>query len=187
MRNFAFYLIMEPTRSIFQCASQWGVPFGLYLSCAAVTSIFADYFAPLNLLFFLLVLATPAVVYYFQRRKYIDDNGFTEYSALWMLGIMLFILGLLISSVIAFLVMQYGRPDFIYEQAQKAIQVYSEMPEMRDSELVKSLQLMVDRKILPSPIEMVFTMFWLVSFVGSIVSAITAFIVQRSTRLTNRN
>ena len=178
---------MEQTKSIFQSAGQWGLPFGLYLSCAAVTSIFADYFAPLNLLFFVLVLATPAVVYYFQRRRYIEDDGFTEFSALWILGIMLFILGLLISSVIAFLVLQYGRPGFMYEQAQRAIEVYSAMPEMRDSEMVKALQLMVDKHILPSPIEVVFSMFWLVSFVGSVLSAVTAFIVQRSTNLNKRH
>ena len=162
------------------------MPFGLYLSCAAVTSIFADYFAPLNLLFLVLVVATPLVVYHFQRRKFIEDDGFTEYSALWMLGIMLFILGLIISSFVAYMVLQYGRPGFIYEQAQKAIEVYNAMPEMRDGELVKALQLMVDRHILPTPIEMVFSMFWLVSFLGSVTSAITAFIVKKYTRFNRR-
>lgn len=177
---------MEQNKSIFQRASQWGVPFGLYLSCAAVTSIFADYFAPLNLLFLVLVVATPLVVYHFQRRKFIEDDGFTEYSALWMLGIMLFILGLIISSFVAYMVLQYGRPGFIYEQAQKAIEVYNAMPEMRDGELVKALQLMVDRHILPTPIEMVFSMFWLVSFLGSVTSAITALIVKKQTRFNRR-
>lgn len=178
---------MEQKRSIFQCAAQWGLPFGLYLACTAVVSIFADYFAPLNVLFFVLVLATPVVVYHFQRRKFIEDNGFSEYSALWMLGIMLFILGLLISSLVAYLVLQYGRPGFIYEQAQSAIDIYSTMPEMRDSEVVKSLQLMVDKRILPTPIEMVFTMFWLVSSLGSLTSAVTAAIARGPITLRNRN
>ena len=123
---------------------------------------------------------------HFQRRKFIEDDGFTEYSALWMLGIMLFILGLIISSFVAYMVLQYGRPGFIYEQAQKAIEVYNAMPEMRDGELVKALQLMVDRHILPTPIEMVFSMFWLVSFLGSVTSAITAFIVKKQTRFNRR-
>ena len=99
---------------------------------------------------------------------------------------MLFILGLIISSFVAYMVLQYGRPGFIYEQAQKAIEVYNAMPEMRDGELVKALQLMVDRHILPTPIEMVFSMFWLVSFLGSVTSAITAFIVKKYTRFNRR-
>lgn len=186
MRNFAVW-IMEQNRSIYQCAGQWGLPFGLYLGCAAVTSIFSDYFAPLSILFFMLVLAAPLVVYRFQRRKYIEDNGFTEHAGLWMLGIMLYILGALVASFIAFLVLNYVRPGFVYEQAQTAIEAYSKIPEMRDSEMVKALQLMVERKVLPSPIEMVFSMFWLVSFLGSITSAISAFIVRRYTDLRHRN
>ena len=83
--------MMEPKRSIFQCAGQWGLPFGLYLSCAAVASIYADWFAPLQLVFLILLLGTPVVAYAFQRRKFIEDNGFTEYAGLWMLGIMLFL------------------------------------------------------------------------------------------------
>lgn len=81
------------SKSIYQRAGEWGVPFGLYLSCVAVLSIFADWFAPLQLLFMVLLMGLPLVTYYFQRRKFIEDNGFTEYAGLWMLGIMLYILG----------------------------------------------------------------------------------------------
>ena len=111
---------MEYKKSIYQRASEWGLPFGLYMACAAVASIFADWFAPLSLIFFILVLGTPFVVYYFQRRKFIEDDGFTEYAALWMLGILLFILGSIIAGVIVFFVLQYGRPDFMYDQAHAA-------------------------------------------------------------------
>jgi len=172
--------MMEPTRSIFQCAGQWGLPFGLYLSCAAVASIFADYFMPLNLLFIILVIALPAVTCYFQRRKFLEDNGFSEYAALWMLGIMLYILGMIIASVVALLVLNYLRPDFLYVQAQAAIQAYSQLPDMKDGEMVKTLQHMVDNKLMPSNIDMVFSMFWFVTFFGSLISAITALFARRS-------
>ena len=172
--------IMEHKRSIYQCASQWGVPFGLYLSCAAVASIFADYFLPLNILFYLMVLAIPPLTYYFQRRKYIEDEGFTEYAALWMLGILLFIFGMVIASFVAYLVLHYARPDFLYVQAEGAIKAYSQIPEMKDSEMLKILQQMVDDKLMPTIIDMVISMFWFVSFSGSIISAITALIAQRS-------
>ena len=170
---------MEQNKSIFQRASQWGVPFGLYLSCAAVTSIFADYFAPLSVLFMVLLLATPVVVYYFQRRKFIEDDGFTEYAALWMLGILLFILGAVIASFIIYLVLQYGRPNFMYDQAQAVIDAYSKIPQMKDSELLHVIRRMVDENLLPTPIEAVFNAFWFVSFFGSLSSAVTALIAQR--------
>ena len=144
-----------------------------------MASIFADWFAPLGLIFLVLMMGTPLVVYYFQRRKFLEDDGFTEYAALWMLGIMLFILGSVLASFIVFFILRYGRPDFMYDQARQVIQAYSEMPEMRDSEFLTILQRMVDGHRLPSPIEVVFNMFWFVTFGGSLTSAITALIAQR--------
>ena len=177
--------IMKQKRTIYQCASQWGLPFGLYLSCAAITSIFADYFLPLNILFYIMVLALPFIVYYFQRRKFIEDDGFTEYAALWMMGILLFILGMVIASFVAFFVLKYARPDFLYVQAEGAIKAYSQIPEMKDSEMLKVLKQMVDERLMPSIIDMVFSMFWFVSFSGSVISAITALVAQRSIKYHN--
>lgn len=176
---------MENKKSIYQRASEWGLPFGLYMACAAVASIFADWFAPLSLIFFILVLGTPLVVYYFQRRKFIEDDGFTEYAALWMLGILLFILGSIIAGVIVYFVLQYGRPDFMYDQARQVIKAYSEMPQMQDSEMLRVLQRMVDERLMPSPIETVFNAFWFTTFGGSVTSAITALIAQRRLKRPN--
>lgn len=172
--------MMEPKRSIFQCAGQWGLPFGLYLSCAAVASIYADWFAPLQLVFLILLLGTPVVAYAFQRHKFIEDNGFTEYAGLWMLGMMLFILGTIISSLVVYLVLQYLRPNYIYEQTQMAIDTYKQLPQMRDSEMLEILQKMVDRRLLPTPIETVFNAFWFITFGGCLVSAVTALVARRS-------
>lgn len=173
---------MESKKSIYQRASEWGLPFGIYLACAAVSSIFADWFAPLAVLFFILLLGTPFVVYYFQRRKFDEDDGFTEYAALWMLGILLFILGSLVAGFIVFLVLQFGRPDFMYDQARQVIEAYSKIPEMSDSDMLRVIKRMVDERLMPSPIETVFNAFWFVTFGGSVTSAITALVAQRPLR-----
>lgn len=166
-------------KSIYQLAGEWGVPFGLYLTCMATASIFADWFAPLHVVFMVLLLGLPPVTYYFQRRKFIQDDGFTEYSALWMMGIMLYILGTVLCSFIVFHLLQFGRPNFIYEQAQAAVDLYSTMPQMKDNEMLRVLQVAIDEKALPSPIEMVMSVFWFVTFGGSLVSAITALVARR--------
>lgn len=169
-----------PKKSIYQRAGEWGVPFGLYLSCMATASIYADLFTPLTIVFLALLLATPVVVYAFQRRKFIEDDGFTEYAGLWMLGIMLFLLGAVISSLVVYLVLQYVRPDYIYDQARLVIETYSKVPEMRDSDMLRVVKRMVDEKLLPSPIEMVLNVYWFITFGGSILSALTALVAQRS-------
>ena len=122
---------MEKKKSIYQRAAEWGVPFGLYLACAAMPYIFSDYFPPLSFLFIIMVLGIPFIVGYFQRHKFIEDDGFTEYAGLWMLGIMLFLLGTLVASLIVYLVLQYFRPTFMYDQAQVIINAYKDMPEMK--------------------------------------------------------
>ena len=169
---------MEPKKSIYHRAGEWGFPFGLYLSCAAAASIFADWFVPLNFIFIVLLLGTPIVVYYFQRRKFIEDDGFTEYAGLWMLGIMLFILGTVVASLVVFLILQYGRPGFIYEQAQAAVDLYSKMPQV--------IKRAIDEKMLPTPIETVFNAFWFITFAGSLLSALTALVAQRPLRRPGR-
>ncbi len=177
---------MEPKKSIYHRAGEWGFPFGLYLSCAAAASIFADWFVPLNFIFIVLLLGTPIVVYYFQRRKFIEDDGFTEYAGLWMLGIMLFILGTVVASLVVFLILQYGRPGFIYEQAQAAVDLYSKMPQMQDSEMLQVIKRAIDEKMLPTPIETVFNAFWFITFAGSLLSALTALAAQRPLRRPGR-
>ena len=173
-------------KSIYQRAGEWGVPFGLYLACAAITSVFADWFAPLSFLFLILFFGTPFVVYYFQRRKFIEDDGFSEHATLWMLGIMLFILGSVLSGFIVYLVLQHFRPNFMYEQAQAVIDAYSKIPEMADNEMLRVLQQAVNKRLLPSPIETVFNAFWFVTFGGSVLSAITAIFARRSLKRSKR-
>ena len=169
----------KPKTSIYQRAGEWGIPFGLYLACAGLSSIFADWFSPLSMVFFVMFLGTPAVVYWFQRRKFIEDDGFTEYAGLWMLGIMLFIFGTVLASLIIYLVLQYVRPNFMYEQAQAFIDTYSKMPQMRDSDMLRVIQRMMDERLLPSPIETVINSFWFITFGGSLVSALTALVARR--------
>ena len=176
----------KTSKTIYQRAGEWGVPFGLYLACAAVSSIFADLFPPLSYVFLIMLLGTPLVVYAFQRKKFIEDDGFAEHAALWMLGIMLFILGTLLASLIIYLVLQYVRPNYMYEQAQAALEAYSKIPQARDSEMLRVLQRMVDKGMLPTPIELVFNAFWFIAFGGSVVSAITAIFARRTIKKNNK-
>lgn len=166
-------------KSIYQHAGEWGVPLGLYMAGAAAASIYADVLPFLSILFFFMVLAIPFLVYRYQRYKFIEDDGFTDYAALWMMGILLYIFGTTLASFFAYLILQYARPDFMYVQGQTVIETYSKIPEMRDSEALHVIKRMVDERLMPSPIEMVFNAFWFITSMGSLLSAITAGIARR--------
>ncbi len=170
---------MEERINPYRRAAENGIPFGAYLSAMAVGSIFADRMPLLALAVLVMMVATPVVVYRFQRRYFIDEQGFTEFAALWMMGIMMFVFGSLIAGLVTYLTATMARPDFIYDQANQVIATYSQMPEFKDSEMVSVLQKMVDEGMLPSPIETVFNMFWAMTFGGAILSAVTALVAQR--------
>lgn len=166
-------------KSIYQHAGEWGVPLGLYMGGAAAASIYADVFPVLSMLFLFMVPVIPFIVCHYQRRKFIEDDGFTEYSAVWMLGILLYIFGATLASFIAYLILQYARPDFMYVQAQTVIEQWSKMPEMQNNEMLRVIKRMVDERLMPSPIEMVFNFFWFITSAGSLLSAFTAWIARR--------
>ena len=169
----------EKKRSIYQFAGDWGFPFGLYMTCAAMASIYADKFQPLSLVFLILLLGLPFLTYALQRRKFVEDNGFTEYAGFWMLGIVLYILGAVVSGFIVYLVLQYIRPGFFYEQAQFIIESYEKTPGTVDSRFVDTLRLMVEKQLMPNAIQIVFSAFWFISFGGSLISALTALFAQK--------
>ena len=72
---------MEERINPYRRAAENGIPFGAYLSAMAVGSIFADRMPLLALAVLVMMVATPVVVYRFQRRYFIDEQGFTEFAA----------------------------------------------------------------------------------------------------------
>lgn len=168
---------MEKKKNIFQLAGEWGFPFGLYMGCAGTASIYSDLYPVLSLVFVAMLAGIPLVVYRLQRRKFIEDDGFTEYSGLWMLGIMLFICGTIVSSLVIALVLQYARPDFMYVQAGRTIEMMGGQAQY--AEVKQVLQRMIDEQLMPSGVDVVMSMFWFITFGGSVLSALTALIARR--------
>jgi len=170
---------MEANNSIYQRAARWGVPFGLYMAVTAATGICGDLLPGMALLSLVMLVGTPVLVYRYQRRQFIDEDGMSEYAALWMLGILLFVLGAIIASLIVYLLLQYGRPGYLTTQMQAMIDTYSAMPQFKDDETLRTLQRMLDKGMMPTPIEMVFNAYWFITFTGSMTSAVTALLAQR--------
>lgn len=165
---------MYERRSVFKRGAEFGLPMGLFMSAISISSIFADRLPLLSWVVIILLFAGPWVVWRYQRRYYIEEEYTSEYAALWMLGILMIIYGALITGLVTWGVLQWVRPGYIYETTQRFIDLYSAMPEFKDSELLHVLQHAIDTDSMPTPIEMVMNMFWLVTFSGCLMSAVTA-------------
>lgn len=167
---------MDERKSVFKRGAECGVPMGLYMSTIALLTLFTDKIPVFSLVAIVMLFAGPFFIYRLQRRYFVEENGMTEYAALWMHGILMVLYGALITSAVAYVVLQYVRPGFIYDQMQTAVNAYNAIPQMKEQmgTMLEVMQQAIDQNMLPSPIELVFNMFWFVAFSGSMVSAVTA-------------
>lgn len=174
--NFASEMI-EKRESIFKYAARCGLPMGGYLSLMSVSMIFSDKLPLLSLVVLVMLIFTPVLIYKLLRARYVADSCTTDFSSLWMIGILTFIYGSLICTAVTYALLEWMRPDFFYDMAQLVIDQYKTMPAAK--EMVDTLRTIVDKGLLPSTLEFLFQMFWLTSFLGSLVSAIVAVIVRK--------
>lgn len=172
---------MEERKSVYKQAAEYGIPLGLYMSTISLMTLYTDLMPLFSVVAMVLLFAGPVVIYRFQRRYFVEQGGMAEYAALWMLGIMMVIFGAIITGAVTYVVLQYVRPNYIYDQAQATLDAYNALPELRAqaSQVLDVLQTMLEQKALPSAIELVFNMFWFVTFSGSVLSAITAAFASR--------
>lgn len=172
---------MEPQKSLFKQAAEWGVPFGIYLSVMASGFIFSDQHIAISAFALAMVLLIPYVVYRWLRKRYGADEGRTSFSNLWMTGIVIFLCGALIACGVSWAVIEYLRPTYFYDQAQLLIKQYDSAPEAFAEgmqEVVDMLHLIIEKKAAPRSIDLALTGFWLCSFGGSLLSALTAALIK---------
>ena len=172
---------MEERKSVYKQAAEYGIPMGLYMSTISLMTLYNDLVQVFSVIAMVMLFAGPVVIYRFQRRYFVEQGGMAEYAALWMLGIMMVIFGAIITGAVTYVVLQYVRPTYIYDQAQAVLDAYNALPEVRTqaSQVLDVLQTMLEQNALPSAIELVFNMFWFVTFSGSVLSAITAAFASR--------
>lgn len=172
---------MESRKSLFQQGAEWGVPFGIYLSVMASGFIYSDKHVAISAFALAMLPVIPVLIYRWQKKRFVAEEGMSSFSNLWMLGILIFMCGSLIASTVSYCILQYARPDFFYEQARHVIRQYKMAPELlneQTQQVVDTLQLMIDRKAVPRNIDFALTGFWACSFFGSLVSALLAGLVK---------
>lgn len=167
---------MEKRESIFKYAARCGLPMGAYLSVMSIAMIFTDKVPILSFVVLGMLLCTPFLVYRLLRNRYVADECTTDFSSLWMIGILTFIYGSLICTAVSYAVLHWLRPDFFYDMAQMVIDQYKDIPAASD--MVDILTKAIDKGLLPSTLEFLFQMFWLTSFLGSVLSAIVTLVVR---------
>lgn len=125
-----------------------------------------------------LMLSVPFVIYSYQRRSYLRDNGHTILSSLWVEGITTFFCGSLLSGIIQVIYLKWIDPGFILSQMQQMITLYRDSGLQNGTELADLLQQLIDNHAVPSAISIVIEMIWLAVFSGSLLSVLMALLVR---------
>lgn len=165
-------------KSVYKRGAEYGWSFGLYLSAIFMTLVYGSPTSLLSFFGLVLVLLIPFLLFFYLRHCYVVEGGTSTFSALWMLGILIFIYGSLVCGAVSYVWLQYVKPTFIHDQALLVLDMYKRIPEMSKSDVVRLLQTAIDGKLLPSPIEFVFEMIWLTTFAGSVLSIFEAMAVR---------
>lgn len=158
--------------SPYRYGSDQGFFFGLYLTCMFVLSVLSVRipFPPLSLLSMMMMFGVPFLIYRWLRLTYVMSKGTLGLSALWMQGIMIFICGTLLSAVPMVIYLKYINPGFIVDQLKGFIDLYAEGDWEGGRQSAEILQMMIDRKLVPSAISVTMEMVWLGVFSGSLLS-----------------
>lgn len=123
-----------------------------------------------NIAAIVLVLALPYCLYLSLRRSYVADKGFSYFSSLWNEGVITFICGGLIASVVSLIYMIWIEPGFVSTRAELLIKAYDSLQIPEAAELSTMLRAARDQHMLPRPIDMTLSLLWLSIVLGTILS-----------------
>lgn len=165
-------------KSVYRRGADDGLFFGVYLIALFFATAYSLTMPFVGLLSTILMLAVPVVIYRFLRRAHIERDGKSQFSELWLHGIVIFFCGGLIVSVVALIYMKWFEPNFIVNQAKIAIQIWEEANVPQAGEMAKVLNQAIEQKMIPTPINVVIEMLWLQVFTGSLLSMLLSAIIK---------
>lgn len=171
------YLYMTPGQ-VYREGAYKGIYTGIYLCLIFLSGVLSAYFPLLSGVSLALIVGIPFFVY--KIMAYVHRKYFclADFSALWMLGISLFLSGSLICAVISYVYLQYLDPDYIATQVQAVQKAYSKSNTLKDSTISEYLDIMVKNRFYPSAIDVSIEMLWITTFFGSILSMVLALLVR---------
>ena len=149
-----------------------GFIFGLYLSLMFFSGIFSSRLPILSLVSFALMAGVPAVIYYFIRRYDRDLRECATFAMMWMLGVVIFVCGILISGTLLLVYMKWIQPDFILTQLEGLVEFGRLYPGTAMAEAAGIAEQMIEANFIPSAMAVVSEFIMLAIVTGSILSIV---------------
>lgn len=158
------------TTSPYRRGADFGFFFGLYLTLMFFSSIFAQHLPLLGLLSMALMVGVPAVIYYFIRRYDRELQDCATFPMMWMLGVVIFVCGILISGALLVVYMEWIEPDFVLKQLEGVVEMGRKAPGTALAEAGDIASQMIKARFIPSPIAIVVELIMAAIVSGSLLS-----------------
>lgn len=169
-------------KSPYRLGAEQGRYFGLFLCAWFLTMVLSLKVPVLGLLNLVLSIGVPVMIYIWLYRRHIDRAGKASFSELWMQGIMVFLCGAVILSLMCLIYLRWIEPQWITHFVEGAIASYSKFYEMTGSASAKEvsdvLTRMLETHSVPSASTMAVALFWMTTASGCMTSMIIAGLVK---------
>lgn len=165
-------------KSIYKYAAEGGVPVGIYLTLMATCLMCGINVPILQLIFPLLFIGFPIYLWSIMRKVGRIQPAYMKFSSLWLLGIYSVIFGCLICMFFSGIYVVFINPGFIHEYFANVINnielsgIGTEYPE-----ILEIMDTAEKSNALPSGMQFVTSMGWLICFCGSVLSLILSLII----------
>lgn len=168
---------MNQPLSPFRRGADNGFLLGIYISVLYICMLLSSKVPVLNIVTLTMMLAVPVIVYFLLRRDRVAPGGMPTLGALWVDGLITFLCGGLIGSLVMFVYLRWIEPDFIISNLEQTVEMLKDAPDASGRELADEMQTAIDSGFSVSPIMFAMSMLWLAATSGSILSLIVSAIV----------
>lgn len=158
--------------SPYRRGADFGFIFGIYLTVMFFSPVLAPYIPLLGLLPFLMMAGVPAVIFYFIRRYDRELQECATFPMMWMLGVVIFICGIMIAGSLLIIYMKWIEPDLIFEQISALAENGSKYPGTFMAEAGHIAQEMIDAHFIPSATAVVSELIMAAIVTGSMLSIV---------------
>lgn len=169
---------MNQRKSVYEIGANDGWKIGLYLTAVFLLQAIGMGQPALLVLGNLLMLGIPFFAYWLLRRAFIATGGMSTFSGIWLHGIIVFLCGSLIMAAAAYAYLRFVNPDFIVNQIHLISSTYRQLGTPEAEAFANQFERIIEYHLVPTAIQMSFSLVWFCSFFGSMLSLILAIIVK---------
>lgn len=159
-------------------AARYGIHIGGMLSLLAVASLLSQTSIIASIFEYIMMFVILFNVLMQLRAVYTLSNETLRVGDMWLQGFLTFVFGSLISSLVAYIVLTFFMPTFIYDSVMRLLEVYDQMKQPEIQQMAEVLRKATDAGALPTNIQICVTMFFFTTFLGSLCSLMVSLLIR---------